>query len=112
MNQKQHLNEVEFFLATVEGKIKYKPMIPDIKKELLNHIEDKTNNYIENGLTEEQAIYETIKDMGTPEDVSNSFNVIYHTKPTWNSITNHNLTFYWFFTNLFGLWGIRYYEGV
>lgn len=73
MIQNQQMHDVDIFLATVEKQIKYKPMIPEIK-----------SDYIENGFTKEKAICETIKDMGTPENVSHSFNAIYHTRPTWN----------------------------
>lgn len=84
MSQNQQMQEVDLFLLAVEKQIKYKPIVPEVKKELLNHIEDKTDNYIENGLANEQAVYKAMNDIGTPEKVSSSFNAIYYVRPTWN----------------------------
>lgn len=73
-------NHIEKFLNEICNKIKYKPIRSNIKKELYEHILISKNEYINNGLTEEQAEKKTLENLGTPDIISAEFNDIYKRK--------------------------------
>lgn len=57
-----------------------------VKKELADMIEDFTEDYMEMGMTEEEAKAEAVKQMGAPEETGHLFNKIYHVKYDWKII--------------------------
>lgn len=76
-------NKTNNFLNSVCNKIKYAPVRNTIKNELLEHILEEKQNYIANGMTNEEAEQKAISNMGTAEEISNEFNKIYKRQLDW-----------------------------
>ncbi|OFI05941.1 lipid II flippase FtsW [Clostridium acetireducens DSM 10703] len=66
---------VETFLNNICAFIKFKECHEEVKLELQTHIEDKTLDYIEKGLKEDDAIKKAIEDMGDIETIGKRLNI-------------------------------------
>ncbi len=71
------------FLNTVCDNIKYAPVRETIKTELKEHIIEEKQNYIDNGMNDLEAEQKAISNMGSPDQISQSFNKIYRKKLDW-----------------------------
>ncbi len=74
------------FLRQVCHQIKYKKIHRDISKELLGHIDEIKDEYIENGMTEEEAIKRAVKQMGNPIDIGKDLNKTHKPKTEWSIV--------------------------
>lgn len=70
----QYNEELEKYLDIVCKQIKSKCMHKKIRKELLNHLNDQIDAYIEKGINKEQASEMAIKEMGNPTEIGNQLN--------------------------------------
>lgn len=68
------LPESEKFLKAVVSRVKFSPDREDIRKELENHIFDKTNCYIEKGYDFNSAEALVLSDMGDPKELGRLLN--------------------------------------
>lgn len=66
---------------TVSGK-KY----TDIREELMSHILDKVDFYIEIGYSEKEAYVKALNEMGEPEQISSQFEEVYREKKIYSLI--------------------------
>ena len=57
---------VQEFFAVVQEQISYKPVVKTACRELEDHIEDKTETYIREGMSEDKAVFQAVKEMGDP----------------------------------------------
>ena len=57
-------SEAELFLEDVKAQIQYKPAAERAGKELYAHMEDKAEDYRREGMPEEAAMDQAVKDMG------------------------------------------------
>lgn len=65
------------FFRTVQEQIAYKPVRKEACKELEHHLEDKTEEYIKSGMSEEMAVVQAVKEMGDPTVVGVKLNESY-----------------------------------
>ncbi len=65
----------------------------DLKKELLSHIYDKTDFFMESGMSEEESVSEAVKSMGEPSKIRQSFGEIYRFERLPGIIAFFALTF-------------------
>lgn len=70
----QYNETLEKYLDIVCKQIKSKCMHKKIRKELLDHLNDQIDAYIEKGITKEQASVMAIKEMGNPLEIGNQLN--------------------------------------
>ncbi|QUH27510.1 permease prefix domain 1-containing protein [Vallitalea guaymasensis] len=70
----QYNETLEKYLDIVCKQIKSKCMHTKIRKELLDHLNDQIDAYIEKGITKEQASEMAIKEMGNPLEIGNQLN--------------------------------------
>jgi len=68
---------VKEFLGTVQEQICYKPVRKAACKELEDHLEDKAEEYIRSGMSEEMATVQAVKEMGDPAAVGVKLNEAY-----------------------------------
>lgn len=66
-------DKVEQFLIKVENQIHTENNACDIKDELLDHIESLKADYIESGLSEEEATSKALRQMGDPNEIGYAF---------------------------------------
>lgn len=71
------------FLESVCEQIKYKPIRKDIAKELENHLEESKENYIQQGMEENIAEEEAIKQMGEAIEIGKELNKVHKAKFDW-----------------------------
>ena len=74
---------VKEFLENVCNEIKYKPIRNDISEELALHIEEVKQDYIAEGLTEENAEEKAVSNMGNAEEIGKKLNKIHRPKLDW-----------------------------
>lgn len=72
-----NIDERDEFIEKVKRQIKFKPAASDICKELSEHIEDKAEEYCDDGLSKDKAVRIAVMDMGSPEELGNEFNKVY-----------------------------------
>lgn len=75
-----HIKE---FLNSVCEQIKYKPIRDEIAEELKNHINETKEDYIKNGIHEEDAEEKAIMQMGEPEKIGKRLNKIHKPQMNW-----------------------------
>ena len=75
-----HIKE---FLDSVCDEIRYKPIRKDIAEELSLHIEEGKMNYVEEGLSEEEAEERAVSNMGDAEEIGKKLNKIHRPKLDW-----------------------------
>lgn len=80
------MNRIDEYIDNVCKQIRNKKAHKLIKNELENHIIDQKNAFIKQGLDEQTALDNAIKEMGDPISVGNQFDKIHRTKPEWSII--------------------------
>ncbi len=68
---------VKEFMSAVQEQISYKPIRKTACKELENHLEDKAEEYIKSGMSNELAVLQAVKEMGDPVTVGVKLNESY-----------------------------------
>ncbi len=74
--------KISEFLNNVCNQIKYKPIRSEISEELESHIKDLEENYIRNGMNENEAEEKAILQMGNANEIGKNLNKIH--KPKFN----------------------------
>lgn len=72
------------YIESICSQIKNKEVQEEVWNEFLNHIEESVENYISNGLSKEEAVNVTIKDMGDSFEIGRRLNKIYSKSPDWS----------------------------
>lgn len=75
--------EVKSFIQDVTDQIQYRPIRPEIEKELLSHIEDRVDEYENVGESRDNAIKTTVLQMGEAVDIGMSLNLVRGTRENW-----------------------------
>lgn len=75
-SMKKNKDAAQFF-DMVKEQIRYKPVREEACKELEAHIEDKTEAYIKEGMKEEKAVFQAVKEMGDPAAIGVMLNQSY-----------------------------------
>ncbi|WP_455716268.1 permease prefix domain 1-containing protein [Anaerosporobacter sp.] len=75
--------EVKIFIQDVTEQIQYHPIRTEIKEELLSHIEDRVEEYENNGENRDDAVKNAVIQMGKPVDIGISLNSVRKTKDNW-----------------------------
>ena len=76
-DKRQQNQEVEAFFRIVKEQITYKPVREEACRELEAHIEDKTEEYIHLGMSEEKAAVQAVKELGDAASVGVLLNESY-----------------------------------
>lgn len=79
----EEYDEVKIFIQDVTDQIQYRMIRPDIKKELLSHIEDRVEEYENSGEIRDSAVSKAVRQMGKPVDIGISLNSVRKTKENW-----------------------------
>ncbi|ACX62714.1 FtsW/RodA/SpoVE family cell cycle protein [Paenibacillus sp. FSL H8-0457] len=74
---------VRQFLDRVCKQVRTRQMHPEIREELLGHIEDRTELLMLEGLPEEFAIQEAVKQMGDPGDIGKNLHMAHRPQLDW-----------------------------
>lgn len=75
--------QIKDFLDSVCKHIQYKPIRKNISEELKNHIEELKENYIKEGIEEENAEIKAIEQMGDSQEIGKKLNKIHRPKFDW-----------------------------
>lgn len=75
--------QIKEFLENVVNQIKYKPIRAEISKEMENHLIEAKENYISEGMTENRAEEEAIRQMGNAEEIGRKLNKIHRPQLDW-----------------------------
>lgn len=75
--------QIKEFLNNVCEQIKYKPIRNEISEELENHIKETKENYMQEGMNEEESEEKAIKQMGKAEEIGKKLNKIHKPKMNW-----------------------------
>lgn len=59
---------------------------PSIRQEVQDMMEDFTNAYMEDGMSEQEAREEAVKQMGNPEEAGEMFNKVYQVNCDWKTV--------------------------
>ncbi|MCC5909473.1 MAG: FtsW/RodA/SpoVE family cell cycle protein [Clostridiaceae bacterium] len=78
---------ISSFLDKVSEQIKYRNVMESISEELKSHIYELTDNYIEDGMSEDIAIQKAIKQMGDPVAIGKKLNRTHRPKTEWSIIS-------------------------
>lgn len=79
----EEYEEVKSFIQDVTEQIQYRPIRPEIEGELLSHIEDRVDEYENEGESRDNAIKTTVLQMGEPINIGMSLNEIRRTRDNW-----------------------------
>lgn len=79
--------DIKNFLSKVCNEIKYKPARQSISEELELHIQELKENYIENGIDENEAEGKAISQMGEAEEIGKKLNKIHRPKLDWKLLS-------------------------
>lgn len=79
----EEYEEVKSFIQDVTEQIQYRPIRPEIKEELLSHIEDRVDEYENAGESRDNAIKTTVLQMGEPVNIGMSLNEVRRTRDNW-----------------------------
>lgn len=76
-------NIVQEYLEGVCSEIKRKKIHPEIKDELVTHMEEAYEYFLEQGMNEERAVEEAVKQMGEAAAVGKQLNKVHRQWPDW-----------------------------
>ncbi len=76
----EQLHSPSDFLDEVARQIAYKPLRPVIIRELQDHIEDRTYDYEDQGLSRSEAEQKALAGMGDPVTIGTEINAVRHTR--------------------------------
>lgn len=79
----EEYEEVKSFIQDVTEQIQYRPIRPEIKEEFLSHIEDRVDEYENEGESRDNAIKTTVLQMGEPVNIGMSLNSVRRTRDNW-----------------------------
>lgn len=79
----EEYEEVKSFIQDVTEQIQYRPIRSEIKEELLSHIEDRVDEYENEGESRDNAIKTTVLQMGEPVNIGMSLNSVRRTRDNW-----------------------------
>ncbi|KNF07689.1 rod shape-determining protein RodA [Gottschalkia purinilytica] len=74
------------FLKDVCKQIKYKKIHNDISSELMVHIDEIKDEYMSDGMTEDEAVKKAVKQMGNPIEIGENLNKTHKPKTEWSII--------------------------
>jgi cell division protein FtsW (lipid II flippase) len=74
---------VQDFLTRVCRQVRARAMHPEIREELLGHIEERTELLMLEGNAEEPAVQEAVKQMGDPGDIGKSLHLAHRPQLDW-----------------------------
>lgn len=74
---------VQEFLDRVCKQVRARAMHPEIREELLGHIEERTELLMLEGNAEEPAVQEAVKQMGDPGDIGKSLHLAHRPQMDW-----------------------------
>ena len=74
------------YITSVIEQIRCKKVRKNISDELLNHIMEQKQDYIDCGMSDDEAEEKAVIDMGDPVDVGVNFDKIHRPKPQWSLI--------------------------
>jgi len=74
---------VQNFLSCVCKQVRARAMHPEIREELLGHIEERTELLMLEGNAEEPAVQEAVKQMGAPEEIGKSLHLAHRPQLDW-----------------------------
>ncbi|MGG4095654.1 FtsW/RodA/SpoVE family cell cycle protein [Paenibacillus lautus] len=83
MRQMEEYMVVRQFLDRVCQQVRTRQMHPEIREELLGHIEDRAKLLMLEGNTEEPAVQEAVKQMGDPGDIGKSLHLAHRPQLDW-----------------------------
>lgn len=75
--------DIKDFIKEVCEEIKYNPVKKPISEELEEHIQDRKEDYIHNGMQEKQAEEKAIKQMGNAKEIGKKLNQVHRPKLDW-----------------------------
>lgn len=75
--------QIKEFLNCVCEQIKYKPICHQISEEMENHLKESKERFMTQGLTEQEAEEQAIKQMGNAEEIGKNLNQIHRPKLDW-----------------------------
>lgn len=79
------MDETSAYLRSLTRRIEDRTARKEIRQELLAHIEDQKEVYINSGMSEEEAEREAVRQMGDPEEVGIELNRIHRLKIDWKT---------------------------
>ncbi|MFE9275669.1 FtsW/RodA/SpoVE family cell cycle protein [Paenibacillus glucanolyticus] len=74
---------VQDFLGRVCRQVRARAMHPEIREELLGHIEERTELLMLEGNAEGPAVEDAVKQMGAPEDIGKSLHLAHRPQLDW-----------------------------
>ncbi len=83
----ESFNRIKKYSQTVCDQIRWKKAHANIAEEIENHIIDQRDAYIGQGMPEDQAMDETILQMGDPVTVGAQLDSTHRPKPQWRMIS-------------------------
>ena len=78
--------QISEYLKNVCEQIKYKPARENIAEELKSHIEEQKENFMLEGIPEQEAEIEAVKVMGEPQEIGKKLNKIHKPKLDWQML--------------------------
>ena len=75
--------DIKKFLNIVCQEIKYEPAKDGIAEELKLHIQEIKEDYMNNGMQEQEAEEKAVSQMGVAKDIGKSLNKIHRPKLDW-----------------------------
>lgn len=75
--------QIKEFLDNICEQIKYKPIRAEISEEIENHLKEAKENLVLEGMEEQKAEQEAIKQMGNAEEIGKKLNKIHKPKMEW-----------------------------
>lgn len=79
-------NELQIYINEVCNQINNKRVHNEIKVELKAHLEEKANEYLKSGKSEEEALKEAINEMGSSKHVGDEINKLHQCNTEWGLV--------------------------
>lgn len=70
-------DDVRQFMKDVQDQIQYKPIVPELCDELYQHIEDRQEEYMDQGMNQKNAARAALQDLGDPSEIGIRLNQIH-----------------------------------
>ena len=72
--------QIERYLETAGAQVRWKRVCPELERELRTHLEEQTEAYVSEGLTEDAAEAEAVRQMGDAEAVGLALDAVHRPK--------------------------------
>ncbi|WP_077369388.1 FtsW/RodA/SpoVE family cell cycle protein [Anaerosalibacter sp. Marseille-P3206] len=79
--------KVNIYMDTVCSCVKFREAHNEIRREIETHLIDTVEEHEKEGISREEAIDMTIKQMGDPLDLGRKLNEVHRPKPEWSVLT-------------------------